>query len=450
MSRSGEPYGDSTEKVNQPEIINMDNDEEIPIAPKRTNCFMRCMNKIVPPGGLFASALTLCSSTLGAGILGLSAAFNDMGLVTALIILIICVFLTIFSLWLLAIAAERTGIHNYPGIVHALLGRGAGIFMAILLIINCIGGGVSYIVTLGDILKQIFDDESVPHYLRTTSGLRLMQAVIWAGCMLPLCIWKKIDSLRFASVVGVLFMIYFVICLVENSGRYLNKNGWPKDMKYVNTGNSVCRTLGTIIFACQVQMNAFEIYHESANPSSRTMFRNASFAMGLCGVLYVIAGVLGYAHFGSKVQSSILLQYQPRVDKEFWPAYFGIIFKLCIAYALHQLPMRDGLYYFLKLDVEKMNWCLNAAICAVLAAVNLILGIFIPDLSVVLGLTGSLTGSFIAFIIPAFLYMYCGNWHLRSVGFLMYFGTWFLLLVGGIALTWGTIASLYGVAINGI
>ncbi|CAD2218973.1 hypothetical protein ADEAN_000646600 [Angomonas deanei] len=62
------------------------------------SCITNCIHRLMPPGGIVASAFSLAGGTIGAGILGLPAGSNGFGLVTALIIMVFVTVLTIFSL----------------------------------------------------------------------------------------------------------------------------------------------------------------------------------------------------------------------------------------------------------------------------------------------------------------------------------------------------------------
>ncbi|KPA74217.1 amino acid transporter putative (AAT19) [Leptomonas pyrrhocoris] len=437
--------GASADDVN---VDVMDEEEDVAsgMRPKKDRSRFRIwFEKVVPPGGLIASSFTLGSSTLGAGILGLPAAFNSMGLATALIVLVVVVVLTIFSLWLLARCAAITKVRTYEDVTRALLGKGPDYAAAVFMLGFCVGGAVSYIISIGDLLTPIFDNPNVPAFLRTKPGNRLITSMIWLVFILPLCLPKNIDALRHVSIVGVTMVCFFVVCIVQDCCTHLHRDGWRDDVKPFNTGNSAIEGLGTVMFACLVQINAMEVYFEMARPTPRNMVRNSTVAMSGCGILYVLAGVFGYARFGSTVTSSILLKYQPREAPQFWVAYFGIVIKICVAFALHQLPMRDGLYHFFSWDVYRMPWWKNAVICGFIATVMFIIGLFVPSINIVLGLVGSLCGGFIGFIFPALMIMYAGNWSLAKVGWLEWSATYFLLLTGVIAVVFGTAASVYSV-----
>ncbi|AIN95809.1 amino acid transporter, putative [Leishmania panamensis] len=437
------PYA---EAVDNSAVDSMDEDdlEEASLKKQRSK-FRVWLEKIIPPGGVIASSFTLGSSTLGAGILGLPAAFNSMGLVTALLVLIVVTVLTIYSMWLLARCADATRVRTYEDVARLLLGRGADYAAAIFMLGFCLGGAVSYIISIGDLLTPIFDDPSVPEFLRKKNGNRLITSMVWLVCILPLCLPKNIDTLRHSSIIGVIMVVFFVICIVQDSSAFMSKNGWHKDIKFFNTGNGAIEGLGTVMFACLVQINAQEVYYEMAKPTPRNMLRNSTIAMSGCGLLYVLAGVFGCARFGTTVKSSILLKYQPREAPQFWVAYCGIVLKICVAFALHQLPMRDGIYHFFSWDVYRMPWWRNAVICGGIAAAVLVIGLVVPDINTVLGLVGSLCGGFIGFIFPALMIMYAGNWNLKKVGWIEWSLTYILLFVGIIAVVFGTSASIYGV-----
>lgn len=407
--------------------------------------FQRYFEYLLPPGGTVSSAFTLGSATLGAGILGLPYAFNSMGLITSLLILIVVVFLTIFSLWLMAKAADYSGMRTYADIAHVILGRWPSVAITFFLIVFCLGTDVSYIISIGDLLTPMFDSPDIPAFLRTKSGNRLIVSMIWLVGIFPLCLLRSIDSLRHVSTLAVLMVCFFVICIIIDCGKYWKRHGWNEEVNFFNTGNSAIVGLGTLLFACLVQMNAFEIYHQLRKPTPFIMARNSALGMGVCGILYCGSGIFGYSRFGPKVTSSILLMYQPRDEPIFWASYIGMLLKLAVGFALHQIPIRDCFYHYMHWDVYKMTWLFNALWCAIFSTIVLIMGLFIPSINIVLGLVGSLCGGFVGLIYPPIMVMYCGHWSFRRVGFLQYFATYLLMIVGVVAVCFGTIASIYDV-----
>ncbi|RNF13241.1 putative transmembrane amino acid transporter [Trypanosoma conorhini] len=413
---------------------------------KRPGLAQRVLEYIFPPGSMLSSAFTLGSSTLGGGILGLPFAFNMTGYILSIILLVVVSILTVFSLWLLAHCSDNARKRTYEDTMKVLMGRGPDWLVSIFMCGFCIGGGVGYIISIGNLLTPVFENEGVPHFLTTKPGNRLITSMVWLVLILPLCLPKQIDSLRHTSLLGCLCILFFVICIVIDASRYTYKDGFRKDLEMFGHGNTAIEGLGMVMFACLVQINAFEVYFEMSHPTPRRMMRDSAIAMGACGLLYVLAGFFGYMRFGKTVTASILLLYQPGESVLFAIAYVGIVFKICVAFALHQLPMRDGIYHLLGWDVYLMPWWQNAVFCTFLSFVLLLAGLFVPNINIVFGLVGSLCGGFIGYIFPSLMYMYSGNFSLKRKGYCLYFATYFLLVVGCIATVFGTGASIYGVA----
>lgn len=140
-----------------PDTFDEEEDEEKTHTVHRTGCkaflykFQRCFEYMIPPGGYVASAFTLGSATLGTGILGLPSAFNSMGLAMSIIILVIIVIFTIFALYLMARAADVTGLRTYPDIAQAILGYWPSMVISLFLVVFCLGTDVSYVISIGNL-----------------------------------------------------------------------------------------------------------------------------------------------------------------------------------------------------------------------------------------------------------------------------------------------------------
>ncbi|RNF26384.1 putative amino acid permease [Trypanosoma conorhini] len=408
------------------------------------NIFLRAMHVVMPYGGIVSSAFNLASSTLGAGIVALPAAFQMSGILMSVLYLLLVASMVVYSFVLLTIVGERTGLRSYEKVTRLLLGRGADHLLAVLMWLLCFGGDVSYVISmLGIIGGFVNNSDSAPEYLKTLSGNRLLTGIVWLFLMLPLCLPKEINSLRIVSTIAVLFIVLFVICIVIHAAQNGLKHGVRDDIVFFQTGNQAITGLSIYLFAYVSQVNCYEVYEELYKPSVRRMTKSAIGGTLLCMVLYLVAGVFGYLDFGPAVTDSVLVLYNPVEDKLMGVAYAGIILKLCVGYGLHMIPCRDALYHLLNLDVRSMPWWKNSLICSTLAFTSLMAGLFIPRITTVFGLLGSLCGGSIGYVFPALMFMYCGNFNRRSVGWGHFIGAYLLLLVGVVAIVFGTIAAFY-------
>ncbi|KPA78823.1 putative mitochondrial amino acid permease (AAT1.1) [Leptomonas pyrrhocoris] len=346
---------------------------------------LRVVHTIVPPGGILSGAFNMASGSIGAGILGLPSAGDSAGLVLGVIYLVIITYFSVFSMYILALAAQSTRIKSFEGMARWLFPYGNYAFSywaAFIRWFHAFAGCVAYIISVGNCLGPIFDDAKKRHpgnsaieFFATTQGLRVLTVVIWACIMLPMVVPKHIDSLRYASAFAITFMVYFVIVVVIHSCRH----GLPENAKYVmlsgnekddaeltvnavflfRTGNSVIHSVGVFMFAYVCQVNAYEIFWDF-RPEIRTTKNytwSALIGMLICGTLYILVCVFGYFDFGSEnlLGKSLLLMYHPLEEADVMIAYVGVMIKLCVAYALLTIAARNSIYYMIGFQHRYRN-----------------------------------------------------------------------------------------------
>ncbi|CAD2214008.1 amino acid transporter aATP11 [Angomonas deanei] len=406
--------------------------------------FRIAFQTVLPHGGALATGFNLASTSLGAGIISLPSSFNLSGIVMATVYLVLIATATTYALYLVAKVVEITGYRNYSQATRHILGRGTDIVIAILMLILCFGGSISYIIAMSTLLKPILGHPGSPAYLKTKSGNQLITSMIWLALMFPLVMPKQINALRYVSGLGVLFIVYFVICIVVHSVQ----NGFhnPEIRSQLVTmryGNSALEGLGSLLFSYMSQINGFELAYEM-QPRSVTRYTvSSAISMAVVGVLYFLAGFFGYADWGDRVKDSVLVLYDPVNEPYILVGYIGIIIKICAAFSLHFHALRDAGYHLLRLHVDTVPYWQHCLLMLVPATLALICGLFIPTLNTVLGLLGSLCGGTIGMIIPPLLIMYCGNFSLRKVGIVNYAATYLLLIGGVVAVVFGTSTTIY-------
>lgn len=401
--------------------------------------------RIVPYGGISSSVFSLVSVCLGAGILGLPAATNSSGLVMALLYLIILAFFGVYSLHILSITIEKTGFRTFESMAKGLIGHRFDYFVSFIRWMNSFGATVAYVISIGDIIGPVLDNLSgLPSALHGNNGRRIFTCVVWFIFLLPLVIPKQVNSLRYVSAAAVIFVLYFVILVVVHSSI----NGIPyvksKDedgIKLFSTGNSAIHGLGVFMFAFVCQINCYEIYWEMKNRSTARFTLAGAIAMGLCVIAYALTAFFGYAEFGNKVHSSILLMYNPVAESAVLVGYVGMLFKLCASYSLQTMAYRNTIYHIIGWDVETLPYWKHILFVILFSLVVLICGLFIPNINTVFGLLGAICGGFLSFVFPALFYLYSGGWTLNSVGFFHYFFTHGLLIAGVIGIVFGTVSS---------
>ncbi|KEG06977.1 putative amino acid transporter PAT4 [Trypanosoma grayi] len=410
--------------------------------------FAYFLMNLVPYGGFLSAAFNLASATLGAGIISLPSAFNFSGIILSLLLLFTVTLATIYAIRLLVESRELTDLTSYEAMARAFFGPGWDYFIASVMWLFTFGTCVAYIISIGDILDTAFASDSVPSFLRTQSGKRIMTSVIWFVGMFTMSLPKHINSLRYASGLAICCIFFFIACIVVHALQNGFKEGKLRDdVKLWKSGNAVVEGLSLFMFAYLCQVNCFEIYAEMTEPTVNKMTLYAAFSMFMCFVAYSASGFFGYADFGSEVTGSVLLHYDVNRETLFAVSFGGIAVKLCVGFALNVQPARDSCYYLLGWNLQTIPMWKHIIFCGSMSFAALLLGLFIPTVNTVFGLLGSLCGGLLGFCLPALYRMYCGQWGLKEVGIVNFVCTYLLLFAGVVAVVFGTGASIYGVFI---
>lgn len=367
--------------------------------------------RAIPHGGFVANVYNLASATLGAGILSVPSGFAASGIaVSVLLLLALCV-CTVYTLWLLVAAKERTGLRSYEELARGLLGRGWDHFTAAIMLLFCWGTCVGYAISVRDLLRPVV----LPPGAATSAGqerlLSLLTCAVWALTMLPLSLPKEINALRYASFAGVSFVIFFVLCVVVHALGALATGsgaGGRETLYWATSGISAVNGFTLFIYGFLCQVNVFEVHEEMSLPSARRLARDSAFSMGGVCVLNLCAGLFGYLEFGSAASRSLLLLYRPRDEPVFALAFVLLSFKLAVGFAICIAPSRDAVYYSLcgKKKTSDVTDAFNYGVSATLAVLALVASLLLPDIVVVFALLGGTCGAFLSFLFPAAFY-YC-------------------------------------------
>lgn len=401
------------------------------------------MSNIIPAGSALSSGISLASTSVGAGIVGMPSGFSSVGYVMALIYIAAVTAETAYSLGLLAEVAERTGLKTYEDLARHLLHKKGHIAVAIIRVLHTLGGTVVFVVTIRDLVSPIVTSmNDVPSFVTSAVGLRVIQAILFGIFMLPLVIPRYINAVRYVAAVGITFIVYLSIIVVVESC----KNGLhnPKAPVYVaQTGNGALQGVGVFIFSYMCQINCLEIYFEMTKRSVKRFALCAWISMSLCGLLYVFTGLFGYLEFGDSLQGSLLVLYNPIEKPAILVCYIGVFIKICASFSLVSFACRSALFPLFGWDPKTVAFRKHLIGSVGMALINLLLGVFVPNISMVLSFFGGFCGGQVGFILPALFVMYAGDWSLKKVGFINYLCTYLMLIAGVIAVVLGTASSIY-------
>lgn len=285
---------------------------------------------------------TLLHTACGAGILAMPYGFKTLGLAFSILAIAFCSLCAMAGLLLQALVAryvpERTAsFFRLTQLIHPKL----SVVFDLAIAIKCFGVGVSYMIVVGDLLPQVFATFTT-HKLLLERNLHITMVMLFI--VSPICFMKRLNSLRKASAVA-LSSVGYLCCLVVihfiwpsqeiNERRGKVSYGFPKDEPTPLT------TLPIFVFAFTCHHNAFSVYNEQKDTSTRKLVKIGRNAMVFAFVLYSVIGGAGYLTFGDNVAGNIITMYPPSLSSTI--GRVAIVLLVMLAFPLQCHPARNSI-----------------------------------------------------------------------------------------------------------
>lgn len=293
-----------------------------------------------------SGSINLLNTIIGAGVLAMPYGLKSNGLIFGSALIIWSSFTSSFGLYLQNKVAKYTnqqGAVSYFSLCQLTYPQLSIIFDAAIAI-KCFGVGVSYLVVIGDLMPKIMEsagcaDDSI-----------LMERNLWISLFMflvitPLSYLKKLDSLKYTSVVALVSVVYLV-CLVVGH-FFMDSSTEPKliHLGPISWGLTLA-SFPIFVFAYTCHQNMFAILNElepsekygSQTRQSNFIIRNSIFTA--C-ISYLIVGILGYLTFGDSVNANIITMYR----KDSMPSLIGrlcIVIMVSLSFPLQCHPCRGS------------------------------------------------------------------------------------------------------------
>lgn len=220
------------------------------------------------------------------------------------------------------------------------------------IVIKCFGVGVSYIIIIGDLMPQIIESIGV-----SSSGVlldRRLWVLISFGIVGPLCFLRKLDSLKYTSVVALISVGYLVLIVVGHFvlGDTLDERG-PINLLEPDKLSSVLSSLPIIIFAFTCHQNMYSVLNELALPTDKNIEQVIGISVGSSGLLYILVGLCGYFSFGNNVGGNIISMYPFNIFSTI--GRIAIVILVIFSYPLQCHPCRASLNHVIHWFSEKLK-----------------------------------------------------------------------------------------------
>ena len=243
-------------------------------------------------------------------------AMSHMGIVLGTIVILWAGATAGFGLYLQTRCAKylERGSSSFFALSQMTYPNAAVIFDAAIAI-KCFGVGVSYLIIIGDLMPGVvrgFTDEDglVPFLVDRHFWVTAFMLVI-----IPLSFLRRLDSLKYTSVVALLAVGYLVILVVYHFVAQDTFEGTRPPVRVLRWAGAIpaLSSFPVIVFGYTCHQNMFSILNEiSDNSHSRTTAVILG-SKGTAAAIYILIAIAGYLSFGNDIGGNIVAQYAPSV-----------------------------------------------------------------------------------------------------------------------------------------
>ncbi|CAL9731395.1 vacuolar amino acid transporter 7 [Monosporozyma unispora] len=256
-----------------------------------------------------SSIINLVKTIVGSGLLAIPYAFRNDGVLVGICLTLLAAATSGFGLFVLAkcsktlVNPRNSSFFTLCMLTYPSLSP----LFDFAMIVQCFGVGLSYLVLVGDIFPSLF------------GGNRDAWIIASALIITPLCFLKKLDHLKYSSILGLFALVYLSLLvismfikdvLIEHGNTAPTQRGevyWFEVYDF----KGLLSTFSIIIFAYTGAMNLFTIINELKDNSMTNIVKIINGSIIISSIGFLSVGITGYLTFGSNTLGNIMLNYNP-------------------------------------------------------------------------------------------------------------------------------------------
>lgn len=260
---------------------------------------------------IISSNINLVNTIIGAGTLAMPSAMSHFGVLLGVILILWCGLTSAFGLYLQSRCSRYLdrGTSSFFALSQITYPNAAVVFDAAIAI-KCFGVGVSYMIIIGDLMPGVSEafgsaDSGFPFL----ADRRFWITAFFLLFIIPLSFPKRLDSLKYTSLVALVAIGYLIILVVYHfaADEIPNKG----DIRFITWEGPVAAlsSLPVVIFAYTCHQNMFSILNEIKDNSPASVVTVIGSSIGSAASVYILVAITGYLTFGSDVKGNIVGMY---------------------------------------------------------------------------------------------------------------------------------------------
>uniref|UniRef100_A0A8L0DW54 Solute carrier family 38 member 4 n=1 Tax=Oncorhynchus mykiss TaxID=8022 RepID=A0A8L0DW54_ONCMY len=412
------------------------------------------------------SVFNLSNAIMGSGILGLSYAMANTGIVLFVVLLLGVAILSLYSVHLLLMTAKEGGSLIYEKLGERAFGWPGKMAAFGSITLQNIGAMSSYLF----IVKY-----ELPEVIRAFMGLEqssgewymngnYLVVFVSIGIILPLCILKNLGYLGYTSGFSLSCMVFFLGVLIykkynlpcpmpfmyHHTNHSMNgtaldphalHNGTvlidfsradmspasyldghhtsgvrfephPDDVeemctpKYFVFNSQTAYTVPILAFSFVCHPEILPIYSELKDRSRRKMQNVSNLSILAMLVMYMFSALFGYLTFYGNVEAELLHTFTKvyKFDTMLLLVRLAVLTAVTLTVPIVLFPIRSSINTML-FSQREFSWVRHMLIAAFILLFNNLLVIFVPTIRDIFGFIGASAAAMLIFILPSAFYI---------------------------------------------
>lgn len=345
--------------------------------------------------GIPQTVLAMSKSFVGSGITFLPGAFIQGGWLFSSVVLIVIGALNALCIWLLLRCSERTGLSGFGDIADRAAGKAAKQAVHVSLVVSQFGTNIAYFIFINQMATALGANAWV-----SEQTLVMLLVIV----LIPLCYIRSIHRMEYAILGADVLIVFGLGVAIWYSSQHMVANG-PGEGLLPFRPATCGLFMGTAVFTFEGIPYMLPIRSSMQDPSR---FWPLFMKVFPCIVLFFASfGLIGYASYGTQVESIILLNLPAGV-----PLVVGVqgayMIALILSSPLVFLPAAriTELWVFgVVKEKGSKRWAKNAMrtveVC-IFGVIALVGGKYFEKF---LAITGAVCCAPVAFIYPSFFHL---------------------------------------------
>ncbi|KAH3666686.1 hypothetical protein WICMUC_005503 [Wickerhamomyces mucosus] len=296
-----------------------------------------------------AASINLLNTIIGAGMLAMPYAIKSDGIVLGIFVIIFSAFSSAFGLYLQGKCSKyvTNGDASFFALAQLTYPQ-LSVLFDLAIAVKCFGVGISYLVVIGDLMPKIVESLANEDYLIQHEILleRNFWITLFMGLVVvPLSFLKKLDSLKYASMVALSSVGYLVVLVFVHFWKNDIVDKGPVRIIEPYTATSALASFPIFVFAYTCHQNMFSLANELEDKSNENINRVISRSIGVAMLLYILVGITGYLSFGDNVEPNVIVGYSHSISSTI--GRIAIVILVMLSYPLQCHPARASINHIL-------------------------------------------------------------------------------------------------------